>query len=51
MAVSLRRRQLQWDGHLRRRDRDEDTRMVYDKGIEGRRKRGRTRKRWSYMVK
>ena len=46
IAVSMRRRRLQWFGHVRRRGREEDIRMVAEMRVQGRRKRGRPKKRW-----
>ena len=46
ISVSMRIRRLQWFGHVRRRDREEDIRMVVEMRVQGRRKRGRPKKRW-----
>ena len=37
IAVSMRRRRLQWYGHVRRRDREEDKSMVTETSIQGKR--------------
>ena len=46
IAVGMRRRRLQWYGHVQRRDREEDIRMVAEMRVQGKRKRGRPKKRW-----
>ena len=47
ISVSMRRRRLQWFGHVRRfEDREEDIRMVAEIRVQGRKKRGRPTKRW-----
>ena len=51
IAIGMRRRRLQWYGHVRRRDREEDIRMVAEMRIQGKRKRGRPKKRWMDTVK
>jgi len=43
---SMRRRRLKWFGHVQRRDREEDISMVEEMRLQGRRKRGRPKKRW-----
>ena len=50
ISVSTRRRRLQWFGHVRRRDREEDIRMVAEMSVQGRGKRGRPKKRWHDTV-
>ena len=42
----MRRGHLQWFGHVRRRDKEEDTRMRAELRIMGQRKRARPKKRW-----
>ena len=49
ISVSMRRRRLQWFGHVRKRDREEDIRMA-EMRVQGRRKRGRPKKRWHDTV-
>ena len=46
IAVSMRRRGLQWYGHACRREREEDIRMVSEMRVQGKRKRGKPRQRW-----
>jgi hypothetical protein len=49
--VSMRRRRLQWYGHVCRRDKEEDIRMVAEMRIRGKRKRGRPKRRWLDTIK
>jgi len=45
IAIGIRWRHLQWYGHVRRKDREADIRMVAGMSIQGkRRKRGRPKK-------
>ena len=46
ISVSIRRRRLRWFGHVRRRDTEEDIRMVAEMRVQGSRKIGRPKKRW-----
>jgi hypothetical protein len=46
IAVSMRKRRLQWYGHVRRRDKEDDIRSVAEMRVHGKRKRGRPRQRW-----
>ena len=46
ISVSIRKRRLQWFGHVYRQEEDEDIRKVADLNIGGRRKRGRPKQRW-----
>ena len=46
ISVSMRKRRLQWFGHVYRREEDEDIRKVADLKVDGRRKRGRPKQRW-----
>ena len=50
IVISM-RRGLQLYGHVRRRDREEDIRMVAEMRIQGKRKRGRPKKKWMDTVK
>ena len=45
ISVSIRKRRLQWFGHVYRQEEDEDIRKVADLNIGGRRKRGRPKQR------
>ena len=51
ISVSMRRRRLQWFGQVRRRDREEDIRMVAEMRVQGKRKRGRPKRRWMDTIK
>ena len=51
MSSYMRKRRLQWHGHVCRRDEDEDIRQVTNIQVGGRRKRGRPRQRWKDTVK
>lgn len=42
----MRKRRLEWFGHVCRRARDEDIRRVYEMRVEGSRGRGRPKQRW-----
>ena len=50
IVISM-RRGLQLYGHVRRRDREEDIRMVAEMRIQGKRKRWHPKKRWINTVK
>ena len=50
IAIGMRRRRLQWYGHVRRRDREEDIRSVIEMRVQGKRKRGRPKQRWSDTI-
>ena len=47
----MKRRRLQWFGHVCRREREEDIRKVYELRVEGRRSRGRPKHRWKDTIK
>ena len=53
MAIAdlMKRRRLEWFGHVCRREEDVDIRRAYDMKIQGRRKRGRPKHRWSDTIK
>ena len=51
VSSNMRKRRLQWHGHVCRRDEDEDIRQVTNIQVGGRRKRGRPRQRWKDTVK
>jgi hypothetical protein len=44
IAIGMRRRRLQWYGHVRRRDREEDIRKVAEMRIQGKEREGGKRK-------
>ena len=46
----MRKRRLEWFGHVSRRERDEDIRRVYEMRVEGSRGRGRPKQRWSDTI-
>ena len=46
----MRKKRMQWYGHVCRREQEEDIRMVYNLRVEGRRSRGRPKQRWSDTV-
>jgi len=47
----MRRRRLQWYGHVRRRDKEKDIRMVTEMRIQGKRKKERSKKMLMDTVK
>ena len=53
MAIAdlMKRRRLEWFGHVCRREEDVDIRRAYDMKIQGRRKRGRPKHRWSDTIR
>ena len=46
----MRKRRLEWFGHVSRRERDEDIRRVYEMRLEGSRGRGRPKQRWNDTI-
>ena len=46
----MRKKRMQWYGHVCRREPEEDIRMVYNLRVEGKRSRGRPKQRWSDTV-
>ena len=46
----MRRRRLQWFGHMCRREEDDDIRRVHEMRVEGRRSRGRPKYRWKDTI-
>ena len=51
MAEFLRERRLGWFGHVKRRDKDEATRTILLRTVDGKRNRGRPQLRWRDLVK
>ena len=51
IATVMRRRRLEWFGHVKRRDETENNRAVVDMKMEGKRPRGRPKLRWKDTVK
>jgi len=50
VSKHMRKRRLQWYGHVLRRDSEEDIRYVTELKIVGKRKRGRPKRRWMDMI-
>ena len=50
MSSFMRKRRLQWHGHVCRRDEDEDIYQVTSIQVGGRRKRGRPQQRWKDII-
>ena len=46
IATVMRRRRLEWFGHIKRRDETENIRAVAEMKMEGKRPRGRPKLRW-----
>ena len=46
----MRRKRMQWFGHVQRRDSQEDIRKVSEMEIDGNRPRGRPKQRWSDTI-
>ena len=46
----MRKKRLEWYGHVCRRESDEDIRRVYEMKVEGSRGRGRPKQRWSDTI-
>ena len=51
IATVMRRRRLEWFGHVKRRDKTENIRAVVEMKMEGKRPRGRPQLRWKDTVK
>ena len=51
IAMVMRRRRLEWFGHVKRRDETGNIRAVVEMKMEGRRPRGRPKLRWKDTVK
>ena len=47
----MRRRRLEWFGHVKRRDETENIRAVVETKMEGKRPRGRPKLRWNDNVR
>ena len=47
----MRRRRLQWFGHVCRREEDDDIRRVHEMQVEGRRNRGCPKHRWKDKIR
>jgi len=47
----MRKRRLQWYGHVQRRNNEEDIRYVTELKILGKRKRGRPKQRWMDTIR
>ena len=47
----MRRRRLQWFGHVCRREEDDDIRRVHEMRVEGKRNQGRPKHRWKDTIK
>jgi len=46
ISVEMRKKRLQWFGHVQRRDEKVDIKRVCEMRVEGKRKRGRPKRRW-----
>ena len=51
IAMVMRRRRLEWFGHIKRRDGTEDIRAVAELKMDGKRPRGRPKLRWKDTVR
>ena len=51
IAMVMRRRRLEWFGHMNRRDETENIQAVVEMKMEGKRPRGRPRLRWKDTVR
>ena len=51
IATVIRRRRLEWFGHVKRRDETENIRAVVEMKMDGKRPRGRPQLRWKDTVK
>ena len=51
IATVIRRRRLEWFGHVKRRDETENIRAVVEMKMEGKRPRGRPKLRWKDTVR
>ena len=51
IATVMRRRRLEWFGHVKRRGETEHIRAVAEMMMEGKRPRGRPKLRWKYTVR
>ena len=51
MATVMRRRRLEWFGHVKRRDETENIRAVVEMKMEGKRPRGRPKLRWKHTAR
>ena len=51
IAMAMRRRRLEWFGHVKRRNETENIRAVAEMKMEGKRHKGRPKLRWKYTVR
>ena len=51
IATVMRRRRLEWFGHVKRRGETENIRAVAEMTMEGKHPRGRPKLRWKYTVR
>ena len=51
IATVMRRRRMEWFGHVKRRDETENIRAVAEMKMEGKRPRGRSKLRWNATVR
>ena len=51
ITTLMRRRRLEWFGHVYRRKENEDIKRVYNLKVRGKRKRGRPKHRWKDTIK
>ena len=51
IATVMRRRRLEWFGHVKRRDETENIRAVVEMKMEGKRHRGRPKLRWKDTIR
>ena len=51
IADLMKRRRLEWFGHVYRREKKDDIKRVYEMQVEGKRRRGRPKHRWADTIK